>query len=394
MAAEAQQPKSGPSDTHITSAGAFFRWWRGELFGLLSPAWRDRLRPGRATLVVSDGEGWKTYRLLRGALVEDRAAPTGRAPGALQQANVWLLLTREEVLVRDAALPLAAEEALDEALGFELDLLTPLSGEQAYFGHDVIARNVVEKQLIIRLGVARRDVVDRRVMALRRLGARVLGVGVLEEYSGESRSLNLLPASERDKPRMSSEVAATRALAAVAAVLAIAALIYPLWLKREAFIALQPRVDKARSAAEVSNRLAGQIEALAKEHNFLLSKRLAQPSMAVLVEELSRQLPDNTWVQQLDVKPGPKTREVQLAGETGSSSALVEVLERSGHFANATFKSPLTKGVTPNTERFLLAAELKSRELPVPVADDLLRAGAVATPEPSVPAGVVAPPPR
>jgi hypothetical protein len=94
------------------------------------------------------------------------------------------------------------------------------------------------------------------------------------------------------------------------------------------------------------------------------------------MEELSRLLPDTTWVQQLDVKSGSKSRELQLAGETGSSSQLIEVLERSGTFANASFKSPLTKGVTPGTERFLLAAEVKPRPLPEPVPEDALAATA------------------
>ncbi len=74
--------------------------------------------------------------------------------------------------------------------------------------------------------------------------------------------------------------------------------------------------------------------------------------MVLLVEDLSRLLPDTTWVQQLEVKPGAKVRELQIAGETGSSSQLIEMLESRESSSNASFKSPLTKGVTPNTERF------------------------------------------
>lgn len=376
MAAEGASRLAGPPAVRITSVGGFLGWWRDELAGLLPAEWRDRLRSSQVMPVAADGAAWRAFATVRGALVEASRMPTGLRPSPLQHANVWLLLGPDEALVRDAALPLAAEESLDEALGFELDRLTPLSAEQAMFGYQVLARDESEKQLTLRLAVAPRDVVERRVAALREEGARILGVGLLEEYVGEPRSLNLLPVEQRDKPRVASEVAATRALGALAAVLALAALAYPVWLKRESIIALQPRVEKARVAAEGSSRIASQIESLAGEHNFVMAKKLSQPSMASLVEELSKQLPDNTWVQQLDVKPGPKAREVQIAGETGSSSALVEVLERSGLFTNATFKSPLTKGATPNTERYLLAAELKARELPAPTADEQLSAGA------------------
>jgi general secretion pathway protein L len=178
---------------------------------------------------------------------------------------------------------------------------------------------------------------------------------------------------------------AARILAAAAAVLAIAALVYPLWLKREAVIALHPRLDKARAGADVAERLGKEIEKLAAEHNFVLGKKHAQVPVVTLMEDLSRLLPDTTWVQQLDVKSGAKSREIQLAGETGSSSQLIEVLERSGTFANASFKSPLTKGVTPGTERFLLVAEVKPRPLPEPVPEDALAATAAAKARPAAP---------
>jgi len=150
------------------------------------------------------------------------------------------------------------------------------------------------------------------------------------------------------------------------------ALLFPLWQKREAVISLQPRLDTAKAGADVADRLAKEIEKLASEHNFLLAKKQGQHPTVMLIEDLSRLLPDSTWVQQLDIKTGPKIRELQLAGETGSSSQLVELLEKSGSLANANFKSPLTKGVTPGTERFLIAAEVKPRALPEPIPENAL----------------------
>jgi hypothetical protein len=65
------------------------------------------------------------------------------------------------------------------------------------------------------------------------------------------------------------------------------------------------------------------------------------------VEEVSRLLPDNTWVQQLDVKTSGRTREVQITGETASSSKLIEVLEQSTILQNAASKGTVTRGSTP-----------------------------------------------
>ena len=384
-----------PTSVPIASARQFFNWWREELLGLFPEAVRIYLRTGLETPVFQSEGKWNTYALTRDGLTVsgELVSAGGKQAGTLiRNANLWLLLGPTESVVRDAVLPLAAEESLDEAVGFELDRLTPLPAEKAWFGYRVTARDEAEKQLRLRLAVAPRELVEARVADLRAGGAHVLGVGLLDEFAGGARSLNLLPREQRDRPVLSRQILATRALSGLAALMAAAALVYPVWLKRESVGDLLPRVDKAKAAADVSSRVAAEIETLAKEHNFLLAKKLAQTPMAQLVEELSKQLPDNTWVQQLDVKPGPKTREVQIAGETGSSSALVEVLERSGLFANATFKSPLTKGATPNTERYLLAAELKLRDLPSPLPEESLVAPATATPGQSPPQVPAQPP--
>lgn len=389
MAAEAKNAADAllPSTVHVSGVGGFLRWWRDELVALLPMAWQDRLRAGTAIPISASKGGWRTHSLIGGAWVPgpELPAPAGAPVAALRNANVWLLLDPREAVVRDAWLPFAAEGSLDEALSFELDRLTPLPAERAWFGHRVDGRDESEKQLKVRIAVTPREVAEGHVSALRSAGARVLGVGLMEEFAGESASINLLPADQRDRASASNEARVTRVLAALALALVVAIFLHPLWLKREAVIALVPRVEKAKAAADVSDRLAKEIETLAQQHNFLLARKHTQPPMALLVEELTKQLPDNTWVQQLDVKPGSKTREVQIAGETGSSSALVEVLERSGLFANATFKSPLTKGATPNTERYLLAAELKLRDLPAPIPEDALAKVPAATPPAEAP---------
>jgi Tfp pilus assembly protein PilN len=217
----------------------------------------------------------------------------------------------------------------------------------------------------------------------------VLGVGVEGDLGNAAVPFNLLAPESRDSPAKSRAVVVARALAVVAAILALVALAYPLWQKREAVIDLQPRLDRAKASADVADRLAQEIEKLASEHNFLVSRKQGQYPAVVLLEDLSRLLPDATWVQQLDIKAGPKFRELQLAGETGSSSQLVEVLEKSGSLVNANFKSPLTKGVTPGTERFLIAAEVKARALPEPMPEASLTVSSAAAT--SAPATVPAP---
>ena len=379
---------------------AFLRWWRSELAALAPAGWRERFDTRRVSFVSAGADEWRLLRPAAGGLAEagraklgslDAAARraalrrlVGAAPG--DAANVWLVLGAGEVLLREAAMPLAAEEAVRDAVGFELDRLTPFTAEHACFDVRVTGRDAAAQRLALQLAVAPRAPVAARLAELREMGATVLGVGVPGDLGSASAPFNLLAPEDRDRPAVSRATMVARALAGVAAVLAAAALAYPLWQKREAVIALQPRLERAKAGAEVADRLAREIERLAAEHNFVLARKQGQYPAVLLVEDLSRLLPDTTWVQQLDIKAGPKVRELQLAGETGSSSQLIEVLEKSGSLANASFKSPLTKGVTPNTERFLVAAEVKPRPLPEPRPEASLVAAPPAAPAAPVPA--------
>jgi general secretion pathway protein L len=383
----------------------FLQWWVGELRAMVPTQWRDRFSSGGAAIVSADAGGWRALRPASGRLVEAaRANIASPDLGARRAAfrrlleggpsaagNVWLALPADEALVRSVAMPLAAEEALRDAVGFELDRLTPFSAEQAYFDCRVTGRDVAAQRLSLDLAVVSRRSVDSRVAELQELGATVLGVGLFDDLAVSSSPFNLLPAERRERRATSRTTIVARSLAAVAGVLAIAALLFPLWQKREAVIGLQPRLDTAKAGADVADRLGKEIEKLGAEHNFLLAKKQGQHPAVTLIEDLSRLLPDSTWVQQLDIKTGQKIRELQLAGETGSSSQLVELLEKSGSLANANFKSPLTKGVTPGTERFLIAAEVKPRTLPEPIPETALVKAppglpAVGTPAPAVPA--------
>jgi general secretion pathway protein L len=376
----------------------FLRWWRAELFAMLPPGWRERLSSRDAAYLRAGDDEWVALRPVAGRLAQGGRTAFATLDGAGRRAafrrllaessgsagNVWLVLPPDSVLVRDVQMPLAAEESLREAVGFDLDRFTPLPAEQAWFDYRVAGRDAGSQRLRLKLAVAASAPIEAKLAELRELGATVLGVGVEDDVAGAATPFNLLPPEKRDRPAVSRSAVAVRVLAAAAGVLALAALVIPLWVKRDAAIALYPRLESARAGAEVAERLAKEIEKLATEHNFIVGRKQGQQPAVALLEDLSRLLPDTTWVQQFDLKTGPRQREIQLAGETGSSSQLIEVLERSGTLANASFKSPLTKGITPGTERFLLTAEVKPKPLPEPMPETALAApAAVAAPAPA-----------
>jgi general secretion pathway protein L len=153
-------------------------------------------------------------------------------------------------------------------------------------------------------------------------------------------------------------------LAAVALVLFAGALALPIWQKRQAIAALNPLVEGAKREAEGADRLKTELDSLVQTYDFLLQRKHTYPAATMVMDELTRVLPDGTWLQQLNLRSHPKGWEIQIQGETTISSRLASVIEDSPLFRDAGFKSPLVKGQAPASERFLLGAELESAPAP------------------------------
>ena len=289
------------------------------------------------------------------ALLERAGETRGRAR---------LVLGHDEALVRRVTLPAATEENLSQVLAFEMDRFTPFKAEDVYFDHRVIARDAATGQLIVQLAVARRDLVDARVAKLRALGASVQGVAVRDDIGHGGTPLDLLPAQQRGERESAKERLIQRVLICAVVALLVVALLLPVWQKRETIIALHPLLTKAKQDADATDAIARELERQVGDYNFLLAKKHATPPALAYVEELSRLLPDTTWVQQLDIKTLGKGREVQISGETLSSSKLIELLEQSTLLQNAAPRGTVVRGSVPGSERFMIAAEARTRPQP------------------------------
>ena len=304
--------------------------------------------------------------------------------------RVRLCLARDESLMRRVELPLATEENLSQVLSFEMDRLTPFRGDEVYFAHRIASRDAAASRIHVDLGVARRSLVDERIAELRECGAEVQSVVLADDVARWNSPLDLMPEGLPGAGEGARERNRQMAAAGVVLLLLVVALALPLWQKREAVIALQPEVTKAKAEAESTDALSRELDKIVADYNFLLTKKhYLQPTLA-LVEELTRLMPDNTWVQQLDIRPAGKVREVQISGETPSSSKLIEIFEQSKILQNAAPRGSVVRGQVPGNERFLIAAEVRPRALPdaVPIS---MAARLSAPPTPNVPVAPVNP---
>jgi len=306
---------------------AFWRWWVQELAQLVPERLSSMSGVAAIPVVALEGDDVVLVEARSGAAARpaSRVAMGGLGGDAQRAAlhqllesagesrgRVRLRLARDEALVRRVSLPAATEENLHQVIGFEMDRFTPFRLDDVYFDHRVVSRDSVSGQIAVEIAVARRELVDARVDQLRAWGASVQGVTVEGEAERGAAPLDLLPSEQRGQRESGGERWLVPGLAVLALALLGVALLYPAYNKRSAAVALIPQVAKAKQEAEAADVIARQLERQVADYNFMVTRKQTTWPVLAYIEEVTRLLPDNTWVQQLDVKTNGRTREVQV----------------------------------------------------------------------------------
>ena len=372
------QPKSLPSASAASGAGllALWQWWSGELRTMLPPSmarWIDG--DTVATNVMVDEFG---LTIINTGTEQAKPFQTGHVPIdalpnhpvlrdliATGRDRVRLVLTQDQAMVKSITLPIATEENLREVAGFELDRHTPFTPDQAYYDVQIERRDPQQEKIVVTLVVASKTEVAALLESLRRAGLTCTAIGVHRAAAPNATSVDLQPAADKPARRLSRLHQVNLGLLGLAALLAFAAVVLPIWQKREAIKILIPQAEKAGAEFQVSERVYTEYTRIAAEYNFLATRKHAVYPVVSVLEELARTFPDTTWVQKLDIKPNGKVREVTLLGEAQSTSIVIEHLEQSplSLFQNSKQQSQTTR-LQPNTERFHVSAEIKPRPVP------------------------------
>jgi len=396
----------------------FWRWWKRELAAAMPEKLRNALERRRARPVLAFDAGAAT--LWRPAQANGRLAmrevarihldgdpqvvasagrnalaPIAVATGAVPK--VIVALSPRTSLRKTLTLPLVLEDHLQQSLAYDLDRHTPFKPDELYFDAAIIDRDSARNTLRVDLAAARRAIVDTALRQAESFGARVVGVSVDPPAVASSSALNLLPPERR-----SSQRAWTRwdvvLLSALLALGVLIAMFLPIWQKRVQAIDLVQQVEQARSRATVSDALRTELERRVGDYNFALERKYAFPGTLQVLDDITRILPDDTWLTQLEVhtmRGKDAQREITLRGESANAGRLVSLLEDSKLFTQAAPRSPTTKIQPGPGEIFDVSAHVKPLPPPAPLPIEMLPPRQVArpaTPKPATPMPPVAQP--
>jgi general secretion pathway protein L len=335
--------------------GEFFTWWRTELGGMLPEALRHRFEGRLETLRLTQigdelhvcrGDGARRVELGRVDMALPEAGERLASvvdPLDSGATRVEVAVPPEKLLVKQVQLPLAAEENLREVLGFEMQRQTPFRAEQVYFNFRVLARRPGNQQLDVRLAVVPRTVVES-VLGLLTGWQLIQASG-----TGDEDGVFVFVPDDGERRRSSS---LQRVLMAVNVVLLVAVVAIPLAQQREVLDGLRARLADVREAATTASNLQQRIDEHGARSRYLFERKGRRPASVELIEELSRRLPDDTWLFRAEIRDG----KVHLQGTSSRASALIAGLEASSLLEDVRFASPVTQDGASGRERFHLSA--------------------------------------
>lgn len=349
----------------------FLRWWGGELIAMLPGCLRRRSLLSQDTLVlhlldshieavhISNG----TARNLGQFGVDDASALPPGLRRALQHdltdlTRVIVRLPKDKTLQFTLRLPVAARENIREILGYEMDRYTPLTADQVCFDQRTFQAS--GEHLRVAVSVAPREALEQAIHISQRLGLRLHALDIASDATGAddaaAAGINLLPAALRPH-RYSRRQLLNRCLLALAVLLTIIFASTPFWHQSLEIQALTRAVEEARAEADAAFALRDRRDAMLASLKSIQADNRSLPPILGILGELTERIPDDTWLQRLDIKNG----QIQIQGISGNSSSLIGVLDGSKLLENVEFRSPVTQDARSGKENFQITAGLARR---------------------------------
>jgi general secretion pathway protein L len=272
---------------------------------------------------------------------------------AFRGSRVEAQLPSGQVMACKLDFPGQAGEFLDGMIRAQVDRLTPWTVNDAVFGWSppvaanerieltFAATSKVKTQPLLQFA----QMVDAASVAI--FGAAAISEETPVRIKLLDKPLQSAVGSALSIPRLLRAILLGAGAAAAASLLVAAYLENSMQSQQED---LQRQISQRRAALRLdSNGVGSALGLLAK-------RKQTTPSTIMVLEAISRALPDTTYVTELRIE-GDK---VQVVGMTQDAPSLIRLMEQSPQFTRATFFAPTTHAANEPGERFHIEAHLNA----------------------------------
>ncbi|MEL6818612.1 MAG: PilN domain-containing protein [Pseudomonadota bacterium] len=347
----------------VNSVNDFKTWWLETIAAMFrrgsTPA------PQQAPLSIKlTGQSNYTVTALSSddTLVSENASELQSLGDALRQLNrkasnrernCTIQIPRNRFFVKQLAPIKLPPSQFEKMAALDLISSTPMNAE------DVHLYQIRDNNAGSTYAAVKKSIFDPVVEACRRNGLNVSGVMFEDAFGSAHGWIAPRGLAEINKPRgLSHAVQQVSKLLAVLVVLGtVGTYGHIKWRHIEATRILDKELQQATAqAGEVRALIAQRRQAVERIVAIRAEKTDAVP-LTLIVEELSKILPDNAWLTDLELDGDT----VRISGFTASASSLVSVLENSPYFEAPTFRNPVLRVSAEIGERFTISMKLEAR---------------------------------
>lgn len=270
---------------------------------------------------------------------------------ALRGSRIDIIMQPDHVLFREIDFPKQAADFLEGMVLAQIDRLTPWVASDALFGM-MAPVPLPNERIAVTLAATSRQKIQPLLALAADCGAASIA-GLVQAPDAElvataiklfERTLSGAAGGALGVARLLRMTLLGAGLAAAASILVSAYLGSEYAAEQKV---LQQQVSQ-REAALHLNRSDDTAETL------LARRKQSSPSNVMVLEAISRALPDTTYITELHVE-GDK---MQVIGLTQDAPSLIKRIEQSPQFTRATFFAPTTRGQSDPGERFHIEAHI------------------------------------
>jgi general secretion pathway protein L len=285
-------------------------------------------------------------RIAQGAIAETLSADW---LATFRGSRAELVLRPTRFMFRPLELPKRAAEFLDGIVRAQIDRLTPWTvGEAVYSWTPPVEAGNDRIQLTV--AATARAQVTPYVQALAALGAAAIVVSTVpQDAASGAAPLKVFEQHSRGALEI------TRIRRILMLVLAAAAAMAVISIGVSSIAADSLDSEQQDLSRQISKRRAAMRQDGGNAQRMLERRKQTTAASVIILEALSKLLPDHTFVTELRVEGG----KVQVTGLTRDAPSLIRLIEQSPHFERATFFAPTTQSPGEPGERFHIEARIK-----------------------------------
>jgi len=276
-------------DSNIDIA-PFFKWWGKQLSFLLPKKLMEAMQRGNNLLVIEIQETVAVVHYVSREqtihIGEFELNELGKKElhdiiaqqPQYQEAKTVLRIPKHQSVIQTVFLPVATETSLHQVMTYELDKYTPFTQDQVYFDVVKVKQALSENQsmLQLKLVLVKKVTLDALYEKCVLLGIKPFYVDSdgLALSPGNSKAYNLLPKSLAQKEK-----------------------------KTPFFMALQEAKQETRKLKQIALKIEESKKVT--DHLFsvtqqLVAKKKAEPVIVAVLNAVSKELKDDTWVSRLN----------------------------------------------------------------------------------------------